>query len=389
MHEKRHIAILGSTGSIGVQALEVVEAQPELLAVSVLTAQNQWELLAQQARKFKPNAVVIVNEDHYSALCDALADTFTKVYAGVDALEQIVAMDEIDMVLTALVGFSGLRPTLNAIRNRKAIALANKETLVVAGDMVTQLAREYGVPILPVDSEHSALFQCMVGEEQNPVEKIYLTASGGPFRGFTRDQLATVTPAQALKHPNWDMGAKITIDSASMMNKGLEVIEAKWLFGLKNEQIDVIVHPQSIIHSLVQYQDGSMKAQMGLPDMRLPIQYALCFPYRRQNAFERFNFLNYPQLTFEQVDRDVFRNLGLAFEAMEQGGNLACILNAANEVTVRLFLDGKISFLEIAELNEAAMRTIAFLPQPSLEDLFATDTETRRWVSEKASTIKV
>lgn len=388
-HEKRHIAILGSTGSIGVQALEVVEAQPDLLAVSVLTAQNQWELLAQQARKFQPNAVVIVNEDHYHSLRDALADTDIKVYAGADALEQIVAMEEIDMVLTALVGFSGLRPTLNAIRNRKAIALANKETLVVAGDLVTQLAREYGVPILPVDSEHSALFQCMVGEEQNPVEKIYLTASGGPFRGFGRAQLAAVTPAQALKHPNWDMGAKITIDSASMMNKGLEVIEAKWLFGLKNEQIDVIVHPQSIIHSLVQYQDGSMKAQMGLPDMRLPIQYALCFPHRQQNAFERFNFLNYPQLTFEQVDRDVFRNLGLAFEAMEQGGNQACILNAANEVTVRLFLDGKISFLEIAELNEAAMRTVAFLPQPSLEDLFATDTETRRWVSEKASTIKV
>lgn len=388
-HEKRHIAILGSTGSIGVQALEVVEAQPDLLAVSVLTAQNQWELLAQQARKFQPNAVVIVNENHLSALRDALADTDIKVYAGADALEQIVAVDEIDMVLTALVGFSGLRPTLNAIRNRKAIALANKETLVVAGDLVTQLAREYGVPILPVDSEHSALFQCMVGEEQNPVEKIYLTASGGPFRGFTRAQLASVTPAQALKHPNWDMGAKITIDSASMMNKGLEVIEAKWLFGLKNEQIDVIVHPQSIIHSLVQYQDGSMKAQLGLPDMRLPIQYALCFPYRRQNAFERFNFLNYPQLTFEQVDRDVFRNLGLAFEAMERGGNLACILNAANEVTVRLFLDGKISFLGIAELNEAAMRTLPFLPQPSLEDLFAIDTETRRWVSEKASTITV
>jgi 1-deoxy-D-xylulose-5-phosphate reductoisomerase len=387
-HDKRHIAILGSTGSIGTQALEVIALHPEVLVVSVLTANNNADLLIEQALKFQPNAVVIVNEDHLQKVRDGLADTFIKVYAGAAALEQVVEMEEIDMVLTALVGFSGLRPTLSAIRARKHIALANKETMVVAGEIVVALAQEYKVDILPVDSEHSALFQCLVGEHRNPVEKIYLTASGGPFRGFTYDQLREVTPAQALKHPNWDMGAKITIDSASMMNKGLEVIEAKWLFDLKDEQIDIVVHPQSIIHSLVQFEDGSMKAQMGLPDMRLPIQFALCYPFRMQNPFPRFDFLQYPSLTFEQVDSDVFRNLAHAFAAMKKGGNAPCILNAANEVTVQMFLENKIRFTDIAELNGEAMEMVSFVAKPKLDDLLATDAAARTWVKEKIKTVK-
>jgi 1-deoxy-D-xylulose-5-phosphate reductoisomerase len=382
---KRHIAILGSTGSIGTQALDVIALHHEELAVSVLTAHNNADLLIQQARQFVPNAVVIANKGLYAQVRDALEDLPIKVFAGEDALEQVVAMEEIDIVLTALVGFSGLRPTLNAIRNGKHIALANKETLVVAGQIVTDLARENRVSILPVDSEHSAIFQCLVGEHINPIEKIYLTASGGPFRGYTRAQLEQVTKAQALKHPNWDMGAKITIDSASMMNKGLEVIEAKWLFGLKDEQIDIVVHPQSIVHSLVQFEDGSMKAQMGLPDMRLPIQYALLFPKRGKNEWPRFPFSNYPSLTFEDIDRDVFANLKHAFRAMAMGGNAACILNAANEVTVRLFLEEKIKFTEIADLNGEALAALPHLPGASLEQLFETDRAARAWVMDQVT----
>jgi len=379
-NKKRHIAILGSTGSIGTQALEVIDLHRDTLEVSVLTANNNSALLIEQARKYIPNAVVIANEDLYTQVRDALEDLPIKVWAGVSALEDCVTIEEIDVVLTALVGFSGLRPTLKAIEAGKVIALANKETLVVAGSIVTELAKSKGVPILPVDSEHAAIFQCLTGEHMNPVEKIYLTASGGPFRGFTYDQLKQVTPKQALKHPNWDMGAKITIDSASMMNKGLEVIEAKWLFELKDDQIDIIVHPQSIIHSIAQFEDGSMKAQMGLPDMRLPIQYALCFPLRLTNEFPRFNFLDYPTLTFEPADRDVFQNLNHAYSAMAKGGNIPCILNAANEVTVQLFLEEKIEFTDIAGLNGAAMEALPFIPNPKLEDLLETDQQTRDWV---------
>jgi 1-deoxy-D-xylulose-5-phosphate reductoisomerase len=383
---KRHIAILGSTGSIGTQALEVIELHSDFLSVSVLTAHHNADLLIAQARKFVPNAVVIVNKALYGQVRDALEDLPIKVFAGEDALEQVVAMDEIDIVLTALVGFSGLRPTLNAIRNGKHIALANKETLVVAGKLVTDLAKEHKVSILPVDSEHSAIFQCLVGEQQNPIEKIYLTASGGPFRGYDRAALSKVTKAQALKHPNWDMGAKITIDSASMMNKGLEVIEAKWLFGLRDDQIDIVVHPQSIIHSLVQFEDGSMKAQMGLPDMRLPIQYALLFPHRGKNEWPRFPFSKYPSLTFEDINRDVFANLKHAYSAMAMGGNAACILNAANEVTVRLFLEEKISFTEISDLNGLAMKALDHLPEATLEQLFETDRQARAWVLDQVAT---
>lgn len=376
----RNIAILGSTGSIGTQALDVVAAHNDKFTVSVLTAHSNWALLAQQARTFLPNAVVIVDENYYEKLKESLADLPIKVYAGAEAMAQVVTMDEIDMVLTALVGFSGLRPTINAITAGKHIALANKETLVVAGEIVIALAAKHKVAILPVDSEHSALFQCMVGEQQNPLEKIYLTASGGPFRGFSWEQLQKVTPAQALKHPNWDMGAKITIDSASMMNKGLEVIEAKWLFGLENEQIDVIVHPQSIIHSIVQFQDGSMKAQMGLPDMKLPIQYALAYPQRIHSDFPRFNFMQYPSLTFEGIDKKVFKNLDLAYQAMHISGTAPCVLNAANEVTNLLFRQGKIAFTDIAELNEAAMQALATSKVPVLEDLFEADKQARAWV---------
>lgn len=375
--DKRHIAILGSTGSIGTQALEVLEANPEVFELEVLTAHNSADLLIEQALKFKPNCVVIGDESQFKKVQDALFDEGTKVYAGADSLAQVVQMEDIDIVLTALVGYAGLRPTLAAIEAGKHIALANKETLVVAGEIVTDLARKKGVNIYPVDSEHSAIFQCLVGEFHNPIEKIYLTASGGPFRGQKREQLAAVTKAQALKHPNWDMGAKITIDSASMMNKGLEVIEAKWLFGLKNEQIDVIVHPQSIIHSIVQFEDGSMKAQMGLPDMKLPIQFALGYPNRLKSDFPRFNFLNYPQLTFEQADTETFRNLALAFEALNQGGNQPCILNAANEIAVDAFLKDRIGFLEMSDIIEQSMQRVSFIKKPNYDDYVATDAETR------------
>ncbi|MCB0753961.1 MAG: 1-deoxy-D-xylulose-5-phosphate reductoisomerase [Flavobacteriales bacterium] len=375
--DKRHIAILGSTGSIGTQALEVLEANPDVFVLEVLTANSSADLLIEQALKFKPNCVVIGDESQFKKVQDALFDEGIKVYAGADSLAQVVQMEDIDIVLTALVGYAGLRPTLAAIEAGKHIALANKETLVVAGEIVTDLAQKKGVNIYPVDSEHSAIFQCLVGEFHNPIEKIYLTASGGPFRGQKREQLAAVTKAQALKHPNWDMGAKITIDSASMMNKGLEVIEAKWLFGLKNEQIDVIVHPQSIIHSIVQFEDGSMKAQMGLPDMKLPIQFALGYPNRLKSDFPRFNFLNYPQLTFEQADTETFRNLALAFEALHQGGNQPCILNAANEIAVDAFLKDRIGFLEMSDIIEQSMQRVSFIKKPNYDDYVATDAETR------------
>lgn len=374
---KKHLAILGSTGSIGTQALEVVAAHPDRFQVEVLTAQRNADLLISQALAFTPNAVVIGDESKYEQVKAALWDAGIKVYAGADALSQVVEMEEIDIVLTALVGFAGLRPTLAAIDAGKHIALANKETLVVAGDIVTQRAKAKGVNIYPVDSEHSAIFQCLVGEWHNPIEKIYLTASGGPFRGKKRDELATVTKAQALKHPNWDMGAKITIDSASLMNKGLEVIEAKWLFGLRPDQIDVIVHPQSIIHSIVQFEDGSMKAQMGLPDMKLPIQYALGFPERVPADFPRFNFMSYPTLTFEQPDKESFRNLALAYSAMERGGNAPCVLNAANEVAVELFLNDGIGFLAMSELVEDCLERIRFIANPTLDDLFESDAAAR------------
>jgi 1-deoxy-D-xylulose-5-phosphate reductoisomerase len=375
---KKHLAILGSTGSIGTQALDVVAANPDRFAVEVLTAQRNADLLIAQALQFKPNAVVIGDESQYERVKSALWDAGIKVYAGADALAQVVEMEEIDIVFTALVGFAGLRPTLAAIHAGKHIALANKETLVVAGELVTQLAKAKGVNIYPVDSEHSAIFQCLVGEWHNPIEKLILTASGGPFRGKTREDLQHVTKAQALKHPNWDMGAKITIDSASLMNKGLEVIEAKWLFGVRADQIEVIVHPQSIIHSLVQFEDGSMKAQMGLPDMKLPIQYALGFPERIPANYPRFNFLDYPALTFEQADTTTFRNLNLAFEAMHRGGNAPCVLNAANEVAVERFLNDQIGFLAMSDLVERCLNEVAFIATPTLDDLFASDAETRR-----------
>jgi 1-deoxy-D-xylulose-5-phosphate reductoisomerase len=379
---KKRIALFGSTGSIGKQTLEVVAANPHLFEISVLTAHKNADLLIEQALKFNPNVVVIVDEAGYQKVNEALKNSDVKVYTGEEALISVAQMSEIDIVLTALVGFSGLKPTIAAIEAGKNIALANKETLVVAGEIVTKLAKEKGVNIYPVDSEHSAIFQCLTGEAMNPIEKIYLTASGGPFRGKKREDLASITKAQALKHPNWEMGAKITIDSASMMNKGLEVIEAKWLFGLTNQQIDVIVHPQSIIHSLVQFKDGSMKAQMGLPDMKLPIQYALTYPQRFETDFERFDFLNYPNLTFEKPDLDTFRNLQLAYDAMEKGGNLPCVLNAANEVTVEAFLNDKIKFLDIAEINEKVLAMANFSANPSLSALYTTDLEARHLASE-------
>jgi len=373
------LALLGATGSIGTQALEVVRQQPGRFRVAVLTAQRQWELLVQQAREFRPAAVVIGEESLREHVRAALANQpETEVLAGPDALAEVVTRPEIDIVLTALVGYAGLLPTVAAIRAGKDIALANKETLVVAGELITGLVRQHGVRLLPVDSEHSAIFQCLVGEEQNPIEKIILTASGGPFRGRTAQQMETVTKAQALKHPNWDMGAKITIDSASLMNKGLEVIEAKWLFGLTNEQIDVVVHPQSIVHSLVQFQDGSLKAQLGLPDMKLPIQYALGYPQRLANTFPRFSFLDYPSLTFEAPDRAAFPNLELAFGAMRRGGNAPCVLNAANEVAVAAFLREQVGFRQMSDVVAGCLARVSYLAEPLLADLVATDAEARR-----------
>ncbi len=378
-NKKIGVAILGSTGSIGTQALEVIEAYTDKFNLEVITAGKNADLLIEQAIKFKPNTVVIQDESQYQKVKEALWSHDIHVYAGDESLCQVVEAKEIDVVLTALVGYAGLKPTMHAIWAKKNIALANKETLVVAGEIVTKEAARCGVNIYPVDSEHSAIFQCLVGEFHNKIEKIYLTASGGPFRGFTMNQLQNVTKAQALKHPNWEMGAKITIDSASLMNKGLEVIEAKWLFNLNPDQIDVIVHPQSIIHSLVQFEDGSMKAQMGLPDMKLPIQFALTYPHRWPTDFPRFNFLDYPNLTFEQPNRELFKNLDLAYKAMEIGGTAACSLNAANEVAVDAFLKDKIHFLDIAEINEKTMLETGRVLTPSLEDYIQIDKESREF----------
>ncbi|WP_430813330.1 1-deoxy-D-xylulose-5-phosphate reductoisomerase [Carboxylicivirga sp. RSCT41] len=373
----KRIAILGSTGSIGTQALEVVDAHPGDFEVEVLTANNNVDLLIEQAKKYNPNTIVIGNKDKYQQLSDALIDTDVKVYAGDEAIAQVVQISTVDIVLTAMVGFSGLVPTVNAIKAGKHIALANKETLVVAGDIITQLALENKVSILPVDSEHSAIFQCLAGEFHNPIEKILLTASGGPFRGKKVDFLRKVTRCQALNHPNWTMGDKITIDSASMMNKGLEAIEARWLFNVKPDDIEVVVHPQSIVHSLVQFEDGSIKAQLGLPDMRLPIQYAMTFPQRLKADFPRFNFMDYPELTFEKADVKVFRNLDLAYQAMKKGGNMPCILNAANEIAVDGFLKQKIGFVEMSDVIEKTMMTATIVEKPSLDDYLQSNDEAR------------
>ena len=376
--KKKQIAILGSTGSIGSQALQVVAEHPDLYEVYALTANNSVEQLIQQARQFMPEAVVIANENKYEELKQALTGLPIKVYAGVEALCQVVESGPIDIVLSAMVGYAGLKPTINAIKARKQIALANKETLVVAGELINSLANTYKAPILPVDSEHSAIFQCLAGEFDNPIEKIILTASGGPFRTCSLEQLSLVKKEQALKHPNWDMGAKITIDSASMMNKGFEVIEAKWLFGVRPDQIEVVVHPQSVIHSMVQFEDGSVKAQLGMPDMRLPIQYAFSYPYRIQSSFERIDFTKCTNLTFEQPDTKRFRNLALAYEAMNKGGNMPCIVNAANEVVVAAFLRDEIGFLQMSDVIEQTMCKVSYINQPDYDDYVATDAEARR-----------
>lgn len=380
-NEKKKIAILGSTGSIGTQALQVIEEHADLYEAYVLTANNRVELLIEQARRFMPEAVVIANEDKYEVLRDALADLPVKVYAGAEALCQIVQERPVDVVLTAMVGFAGLRPTISAIKAGKAIALANKETLVVAGELINRLANDYHADIIPVDSEHSAIFQCLAGEV-SPVEKIILTASGGPFRTFSHEQLASVTKAQALKHPNWSMGAKITIDSASMMNKGFEVIEAKWLFGVEPGQIQVVVHPQSIVHSAVQFADGAVKAQLGMPDMRVPIQYAFSYPLRLQSSFERLDLFRVGTLTFEEPDTRRFRNLALAYEALHEGGNMPCIVNAANEIVNRAFLEDRIGFLQMSDVIANTMRKTSFVKKPTYEDYLQTDAEARRTAEE-------
>ncbi len=379
---KKQIAILGSTGSIGTQALQVIEEHPDQYEAYVLTANNRVDELIAQARKFLPEAVVIANEAHYPALKEALASLPIKVYAGEDAICQIVAEKPIDIVLTAMVGYAGLRPTIHAIRARKTIALANKETLVVAGELINELAHINHTPILPVDSEHSAVFQCLAGEADNALEKVILTASGGPFRTYSYEQLKHVSKAEALKHPNWEMGAKITIDSASMMNKGFEVIEAKWLFGVRPEQIEVVVHPQSVVHSMVQFEDGAVKAQLGMPDMRLPIQYAFSYPKRLKASFPRLDWAQCTQLTFEQPDTERFRNLALAYEALHRAGNMPCIVNAANEVVVDAFLHDRISFLGMSRVIEQTMERVSYLRQPTYDDYVATDAEARRIASE-------
>lgn len=379
---KKQIAILGSTGSIGTQALQVIEEHPDQYEAYVLTANNRVDELIAQARKFLPEAVVIANEAHYPALKEALASLPIKVYVGEDAICQIVAEKPIDIVLTAMVGYAGLRPTIHAIRARKTIALANKETLVVAGELINELAHINHTPILPVDSEHSAVFQCLAGEADNALEKVILTASGGPFRTYSYEQLKHVSKAEALKHPNWEMGAKITIDSASMMNKGFEVIEAKWLFGVRPEQIEVVVHPQSVVHSMVQFEDGAVKAQLGMPDMRLPIQYAFSYPKRLKASFPRLDWAQCTQLTFEQPDTERFRNLALAYEALHRAGNMPCIVNAANEVVVDAFLHDRISFLGMSRVIEQTMERVSYLRQPTYDDYVATDAEARRIASE-------
>jgi 1-deoxy-D-xylulose-5-phosphate reductoisomerase len=380
-NNKQRVAIFGSTGSIGTQALEVIRSNPALFEVEILTAQSNDELLIQQALEFKPNAVVIVNPDKYEAVKTALSRTEVKVFCGDKALEEVADFDTYDVMLAAIVGFAGLKPTLRAVSKGKKIALANKETLVVAGDIVMQKALENRAPIIPVDSEHSAIFQCLVGEARNPIEKVILTASGGPFLGRKPNFLVNVKRDHALQHPNWSMGAKISIDSATLMNKGLEMIEAKWLFNLQPDQIEVVIHPQSIIHSMVQFRDGSIKAQMGLPDMKLPIQYALAFPQRIVNDFPRMNFRKYPQLSFEEPDYKTFRNLGLAMEALQKGGNSACVLNAANEIAVWAFLKNRIGFLDITQVVEKTMEKVPYLPRPSLQEYFDSDGEAREFAA--------
>ncbi len=373
----KQIAILGSTGSIGTQALQVIAEHPDRFEARVLTANNRWQLLVEQARRFRPAAVVIANEMHYDTVKAALDDLPIAVYTGAEALCQVVQSGEVDMVLTAMVGFAGLPPTIAAIKAGKPIALANKETMVVAGELINSLCRQYQVPILPVDSEHSAIFQSIIGEV-SPIEKIILTASGGPFRTFTREQLESVTPAMALKHPNWDMGAKITIDSASMMNKGFEVIEAKWLFAVEPERIQVVVHPQSVVHSGVQFADGAVKAQLGVPDMRVPIQLAFSYPERLQSSFDRLDWYTMHDLTFERPDTERFRCLALAYEALHRGGNAPCIVNAANEIVNRAFLEGKCRFLQMADIIEKTLDKASFITSPTYEDYLATDKEARR-----------
>lgn len=380
--KKQNLAILGSTGSIGTQTLDVVAANPDLFAVYAITANNNVDLLIKQARTFHPEAVVVANEAHYNTLREALTDLPIKVFAGSDAVAQVAALPSVDTVVTAMVGYAGLKPTIEAVKAGKRIALANKETLVVAGELVTRLVQQHHAAILPVDSEHGAIFQCLVGENADEVEKIILTASGGPFRNKSCEELVSVTAKDALRHPTWQMGAKITIDSASLMNKGFEVIEAKWLFGLRPEQIDVVIHPQSIIHSMVQYRDGSIKAQLGVPDMRLPIEYALTFPQRRQTNFERLDFTKCSQLTFEQPDPTRFRNLALAFAAMRRGGNIPCALNAANEIAVDAFLHERIGFLQMSNLIETVLERTTFIATPSYNDYVACDTETRQLARE-------
>ncbi len=378
----KRVAIFGSTGSIGTQALEVIAANPDKFSAEVLTAQSNDELLVEQALQFNPNVVVIGDEKKYSSVKEALKATDVKVFCGEKALEEVAAMDCYDMMLAAIVGYAGLKPTLKAIENGKAIGLANKETLVVAGDIVMRKAVENKVPVIPVDSEHSAIFQCLVGETRNRIEKIILTASGGPFIGRKPNYLVNVKREHALQHPNWSMGAKITIDSATLMNKGLEMIEAKWLFNLKPEQIQVVIHPQSIIHSMVQFEDGSIKAQMGLPDMKLPIQYAMAFPRRIKNDFPRYDFKKVSTLSFEEPDTKTFRNLALATEALNKGGNLPCIMNAANEIAVFAFLRNRINFLDMTNVIEKTMESIPFIAQPSLEEYFESDGEARNFAAD-------
>jgi 1-deoxy-D-xylulose-5-phosphate reductoisomerase len=378
---KKRIAIFGSTGSIGTQALDVIAANPDLFSAEVLTAMTNDALLIKQALDFKPAIVVIGDEKKYSAVKEALAGTDTQVYCGEKALQEVASMDVYDMMLAAIVGYAGLKPTLMAIEAGKAIGLANKETLVVAGDIIIRKAMEFRVPIIPVDSEHSAIFQCLVGEGRNKIEKIILTASEGPFLGRKPNYLMNVKREHALQHPNWSMGAKITIDSATLMNKGLEVIEARWLFNLKPEQIQVVIHPQSIIHSMVQFEDGSLKAQMGLPDMKLPIQYAMAFPQRIPNSFPRYNFKQPNTLQFDEPDLKTFRNLALALEAMKQGGNMPCILNAANEIAVYAFLKNRIGFLDMTDVVEKTMQNVAHIAEPTLEDYFETDGEARTFAA--------
>ncbi len=373
---KRNIAILGSTGSIGTQALDVVREHPEYFEIYALTANDNVDLLIKQAREFSPEVVVIANDNKYAQLKQALVDLPIKVWAGSESITQVVESEPIDIVLTAMVGYSGLKPTINAIKAKKIIALANKETLVVAGELITSLALENKTPILPVDSEHSAIFQCLTGEH-SPIEKILLTASGGPFRNHSKEQLSKVTKAEALKHPNWSMGAKVTIDSASLMNKGLEMIEAKWLFDVEPDQIEVVVHPQSIIHSMVQFEDSSIIAQLGLPDMHLPIQYALSYPRRIKSNLERLDFFKLKTMTFEQPDISRFRNLTFAFEAARIKGNMACIMNAANEIAVSAFLSEKVGFLEMSDIIESTMEKASFITSPSYEDYVQTDMEAR------------